>query len=92
MVYLVTAWPGLLAVAPESESFNHPVFLEHLVYQPMLNIDLSRIRLAQVADELFERRGPLERIVNQDGRSWIAMQSSSETSTALFLFPVISSG
>lgn len=153
IVRLVTACPRLFVMAPESQDFNHAVFLEYLVYQPMLDVDSPRIGPGKVADELLKRRRPLKWVLSQDGQeflclrfqaarsqlfrvllcltrkdqtpthqpgslahsstgvsipsridsripgmdsrysvSWIASQSSSETSTALFLFPVISSG
>jgi len=49
----------LLEVRPHPEHPHHPLRDEHLVDQPLLDVDAPGVRPGQVADELLEGRGGL---------------------------------
>lgn len=43
-------------VTPEPEDLDHPLVLEHLVHQTMLDVDPARTGPCKITDELLERR------------------------------------
>ena len=53
-------------VRPQSQNFHHPLRFEHLINQPMLNGDPSRVGTRKVPNELFVRRRILERVLLQN--------------------------
>lgn len=45
----------LFVVGPQADDFHGLDFVEHLIDQPMLDIDSSRVGARQVAHQLFKR-------------------------------------
>lgn len=52
-----------LVVAPHPQHLDDLLVLYHLVDQPVLDVDASRVRAAQVAHELLIARGRGERVL-----------------------------
>ena len=53
-------------VGPQSQHFDDTFALRHLVHEPMLNADASRVGSGQVTHELFVGRRILKRVLGYD--------------------------
>ena len=51
---------------PQAQHLHHVHGLQHLVDQPVLDVDASGIGASQIADQLFIRRRILKWVVAQD--------------------------
>jgi hypothetical protein len=51
----------LFVMSPHSNDFDRPLRLVDLIYQPVLNVDASRVGTRQISNEFFVGRRSLER-------------------------------
>ena len=51
---------------PKANNLHHPFVFEHLIHQPVLNIDTARIGAGQIAHELFVRWRILVGVLSQN--------------------------
>jgi hypothetical protein len=63
-------WSGwlLLVVGPHAQHLDGVLSLQHLIYQPMLDVDPPRVSTCKITDWLFVWRGRLKWIVGYNGQ------------------------
>ncbi len=65
---------SLFVVGPQSQHFDDVLALKHLVDEPVLNVNASRVGSSQIAHQLFERRRVLERVLGYDGKKGLGFR------------------
>jgi hypothetical protein len=58
-------------VRPHAKDTDGPFLFEHLVDQPVLDVDATGVGPLEIAHEAFVRRGPLKGIVLQNEKKFL---------------------
>lgn len=67
----------LFVMRPHPKDFHAVLLFEHLVHEPMMDVDPSRVGSCEIANQLFIGRRSLERILHDKSQQCFGLASET---------------